>query len=217
MDISLWGFALFSLCYAFMGVILIALYVHTYRGHILPFVFSSWEYRIYFLLLCAFSFMILVWQGLGALYVILMFLLLLGIIDIKCLALPDILNFALLGICLVYAFLESTLMQESFMQRVLLGFGVGGVFFALKILYQSLSNRDIMGEADIIVLCSLGVAFGTLDTFMSVFLGSICALLYALVFALYSRQSLIQLKLPFCFFVFLGTMLHLGFGVWLYA
>ncbi len=215
-------FIALSLCYGFVGVVLMALYIDyqaQYRT-LLSFVFSSWYYRIFFFVLCVCSFFVLVWQDIGASYVILMFLLLLGLIDIKCLALPDMLNFSLLLVCVVYAFLESSIVYESFMQRVLLGFGVGGVFFTLKILYQSFMHKDIIGEADIVVLSALGIAFGALSAFVSVFLGSIVALVYALFLAIWYKRNLIHLKLPFCFFIFVGTimqMLWLSYGDLLYA
>ena len=197
-------FIALSLCYGFVGVVLMALYIDyqaQYRT-LLSFVFSSWYYRICFFVLCVCSFFVLVWQDIGASYVILMFL-----IDIKCLALPDMLNFSLLLVCVVYAFLESSIVYESFMQRVLLGFGVGGVFFTLKILYQSFMHKDIIGEADIVVLSALGIAFGALSAFVSVFLGSIVALVYALFLAIWYKRNLIHLKLPFCFFIFVGTII----------
>ena len=200
-----------SLCYGFVGVVLIALYAgynEVQNTSFLASIFSSRQHRIYFILLFICSFVLLMWQDISATYVILCFLLLLGIIDIKCLALPDMLNFSLLFICAVYAFLESTLTGESFIYRVLLGFGVGGVFFALKIFYQSLSSRDIIGEADIIVLSSLGIAFGAFSAFVSVFLGSVVALVYALFLHFFLKHNLFGLKLPFCFFIFVGTMLH---------
>lgn len=91
-----------------------------------------------------------------------------------------------------------------------MGFGVGGVFFALKILYQSLVQKEIIGEADIIVLSSIGIAFGALNAFISVFLGSVAALVYAIFLAIFYRVNLAQLKLPFCFFIFLGTTINLA-------
>ncbi|MCX2716259.1 prepilin peptidase [Helicobacter sp. MIT 21-1697] len=198
-----------SLCVGFVGVFLIAFYSEDtrLRAFSLSAIFQLWIYRIYFLLLCFFSLCALMWFGIDAIYVILMLLLLLGLIDIKCLAVPDTINFLLLLVCVGYAFIDS---QNNFIHRVLMGFGVGGIFFALKILYQSLVQKDIVGEADIIVLSSLGIAFGALDTFISVFLGSVAALVYAIFLALFYRVQLAQLKLPFCFFIFLGTTINLA-------
>lgn len=202
-------FIALSLSYSFVAVVLIALYAHKEQNNSLfSSIFSAKHYRIYFAILFVCSLVVLMWQGINAIYVILMFLLLLGIIDIKCLALPDTLNFSLLLVCVVYAFLESIFLQESFIYRVLLGFGVGGIFFTLKILYQSLTNKDILGEADIIVLSSLGIAFGAPSAFVSVFLGSIAALVYALFLNLIFKRTLFELKLPFCFFIFIGVILH---------
>lgn len=205
------SFVFFSLFYAFVGVLLIHLYsgTHTHFSSLISSTFASIRYRIYFVILFIFSFVMLWWLEAGAIYVVLMFLLLLGLIDIQCLALPDVLNFLLLILCIVFAFLDSMFMQESFMQRVLLGFGVGGVFFTLKIMYQSVMEKDIIGEADIIVLSSVGIAFGVLDTFVAVFLGSIAALFYAIMLRIFYRANLVNLKLPFCFFIFVGVLLNL--------
>ncbi len=81
-------------------------------------------------------------------------------------------------------------------------------------------HKDIIGEADIVVLSALGIAFGALSAFVSVFLGSIVALVYALFLAIWYKRNLIHLKLPFCFFIFVGTimqMLWLSYGDLLYA
>lgn len=209
------GFIFLSLFYAFIGVLLIHIYsgTHMRLSTLISSTFSSTRYRIYFIVLFIFSLGMLYWLEAGAVYVVLMLLLLLGLIDIQCLALPDVLNFLLLLVCVVFAFLDSMFLQESFMQRVLLGFGVGGVFFALKIMYQSLSGKDIIGEADIIVLSSVGIAFGVLDAFVAVFLGSIAALFYAIILKLFYKASLVNLKLPFCFFIFVGVLLNL---IWLH-
>ncbi len=209
------GFISLSLFYAFIGVLLIHLYSGTYThfSALLRATFTSTRYRIYFMLLFIFSLAMLYWLEAGAVYVVLMLLLLLGLIDIQCLALPDVLNFLLLLVCVVFAFLDSMFMQESFIQRVLLGFGVGGVFFTLKIMYQSMARKDIIGEADIIVLSSVGIAFGVLDAFVAVFLGSIVALFYAVVLRVFYKVNLVNLKLPFCFFIFVGVLLNL---IWLH-
>lgn len=209
------GFISLSLFYAFIGVLLIHLYSGTYThfSALLRATFASTRYRICFMLLFIFSLVMLYWLEAGAVYVVLMLLLLLGLIDIQCLALPDVLNFLLLLICVVFAFLDSMFMQESFIQRVLLGFGVGGVFFTLKIMYQSIARKDIIGEADIIVLSSVGIAFGVLDAFVAVFLGSIVALFYAIILKIFYKANLMNLKLPFCFFIFVGVFLNL---IWLH-
>ncbi|AAP77200.1 prepilin peptidase [Helicobacter hepaticus] len=198
-----------SLCFGFVGVFFIAFYSEDTRlkPFSLAIIFKLWIYRIYFLLLCVFSLCVLMWFGIDVIYVIMMLLLLLGLIDIKCLAVPDTINFLLLLVCIGYVFIDS---QHSFVQRVLMGFGVGGVFFALKILYQSLVQKEIIGEADIIVLSSIGIAFGALNAFISVFLGSVAALVYAIFLAIFYRVNLAQLKLPFCFFIFLGTTINLA-------
>lgn len=208
-------FIIFSLLYAFAGVILIAVYTqnHVVKKSFFGYIFSSWKYRICFIVLCLASYCVLMLQGIGAIYTILMVLLLLAIIDVKCLALPDILNFSFLLICIAYALLDSAFMVESFVYRVLLGFGVGGIFFAFKILYQSFGNKDIIGEADILILSSLGIAFGANNAFVCVFLGSVVALVYAIFLSIFLKKRLTELKLPFCFFIFIGTILDI---LWLY-
>ena len=209
------GFVFLSLFYALVGTLLIHLYSseQTHFSTLFRSSFVSIRCRIYFIVLFIVSFVVLWWFDAGAVYVVFMLLLLLGLIDIQCLALPDVLNFLFLLVCVAFAFLDSMAMQESFMQRVLLGFGVGGVFFTLKIMYQSLARKDIIGEADIIVLSSVGIAFGVLDAFVGVFLGSVAALFYAIVLRVFYKVNLVNLKLPFCFFIFVGVLLNL---IWLH-
>lgn len=203
------------MCYALIGAMLIAMYTYKDDGNSSAYipsfrlVYAVRYYRICAVILGIVSFATLLWLGMSATYVILMLLLLLGLIDIRCLALPDILNFSLLSICIIYAFLDSVMINNGFIERMLLGFGVGGVFFTLKILYQSLSGKDIIGEADIILLSALSIAFGAELAFVSVFIGSVAALVWAIFLAFFSHKSITTLKLPFCFFVFLGTMSYM--------
>lgn len=207
------AYVLISLLFGFVGALTIAFYTQInpkpFKA-LLHFCLSSKLYRIYFVLLCIFSFSVLFWFDIGFMYAVLMLLLLLGLIDIKCLAVPDVLNFALLLLCVIYAFIES--MGEFgfddyvFGQRIMLGFGVGGLFFVLKIFYQSLRQKDIIGEADIIVLSALGIAFGVVKAFIIVFVGSIIALIYAIFLKIFYNANLTTLRLPFCFFIFLSVL-----------
>ena len=52
-----------------------------------------------------------------------------------------------------------------------------------------------------------------LDAFVAVFLGSIVALFYAVVLRVFYKVNLVNLKLPFCFFIFVGVLLNL---IWLH-
>lgn len=134
-------------------------------------------------------------------YAVLMFLCVLGLIDLKCLALPDVLNFLFLLLCI-----GCTLFYANPIESILLGFGLGGVAFTLKIAYQSLTGKDILGEADILVLSALGMVYGVFDTFLALFGGSVIALAYGLIIFARTREK--DLKLPFVFFIFLGQCLN---------
>lgn len=140
-------------------------------------------------------------------YSILMLLCVLGLIDIKCLAIPDSLNFLFLMMCIVYAFLYLHRDLSELLSRIFIGFGLGGIFFALKIFYQSLTHKDIIGEADIIVLSGLGVAFDVFFALLSVFVGSFIALLYVIILGVFKQTQIRDIKLPFVFFVFIGVLL----------
>lgn len=84
---------------------------------------------------------------------------------------------------------------------------IRGIFFALKIFYQSLTRKDIIGEADIIVLSGLGVAFDVFFALLSVFTGSFIALLYAIFLGIFQKTQIRDIKLPFVFFMFIGVFL----------
>ena len=202
-------FLILSLIVGYMGAFLI----HFYTSEA-PFSLKFIRNRSYLVLSFALSFLLLLSLGfyefgsereIFIFYGILMLLFVLGMIDIKCLAIPDALNLLLLMMCVVYAFIQS---GYGFIDRVLIGFGVGGIFFAFKIFYQSLAHKDIMGEADIIVLSSIGIAFNVPTAFVSVFIGSIVALLYAIILVILSKATLENLKLPFVFFIFVGVLVH---------
>lgn len=134
-------------------------------------------------------------------YAILMFLCVLGLIDLKCLALPDMLNFLFLLLCISCAFSYSNPAES-----ILLGFGLGGMAFTLKIAYQSFFGKDILGEADILVVSALGMVYGVFDTLLALFSGSAVALIYGLIVFARTREK--DLKLPFVFFIFLGQCLN---------
>lgn len=137
-------------------------------------------------------------------YAIFMFLGVLALIDMRCLALPDLLNFIFLFLCVSYGLILYPYPLES----IMFGFGVGGIAFVLKIFYQSVSGRDIIGEADIVLLSALGIAYGVFDTLCVVFSGSVIALLYMLVVFACGYKSVRDMKLPFVLFVFIGQCLN---------
>lgn len=214
------NFVVFSVFYAVIGVLLIRFYSSEDSGFysLLKSTLESKRCRLYFVLLFAFSLTTLLWIDTGALYVVLAFLCILALIDVECLALPDVLNFLFLVVCMICTFLHSSTMQEGYVERVLLGFGVGGVFFVLKILYQGITRRDIIGDADIVVLSSVGITMGVIDGFASIFLGSVVALIYALFLRIFLKTKLLSLKLPFCFFIFVGILMNISNVVsWLFG
>lgn len=127
----------------------------------------------------------------------------LGLIDYKCLVVPDILLFALLGVALFMALFVSYMF--GVVNNLWFGFGVGGFAFVIRLFIHSLSGKEILGDGDIIVLCALAMVFGKLEMLLIVFVGSIMALGYGLYFRISKGVELIGLKLPFVFFLALGS------------
>lgn len=134
-------------------------------------------------------------------YGIAMLMLILGLIDAFILAIPDILNFLLLIACILLAFINPNVI---FLEHLLLGFGVGGFFAVLKMFYQSISGKEIMGDADIIVISAIGIGFDVPKIIGAIFFGSVIALCYALISSFIKKQKLSQVKLPFVLYMFFG-------------
>ncbi len=203
-------FAIISLIVGYTGAFL----VHFYTSQE-DFELKKYPNFVYFLFLLCVSVIIyfstiflgLPYQIFFLSYSILMLLCVLGLIDIKCLAIPDALNFLFLMMCVAYAFLYLHRDLSELFSRIFIGFGLGGIFFALKIFYQSLTRKDIIGEADIIVLSGLGVAFDVFFALLSVFAGSFIALLYAIFLGIFQKTQIRDIKLPFVFFMFIGVLL----------
>lgn len=195
--------AIISLLYGIIGTMLVAFF--TSQGTFKALLDSSIQRAF---ILTALSLSLLLYALLyfthnsTMIAVIVALLVILAIIDMKRLALPDLLNFLLLFLCICKAMIDS--INPLF--DIMLGFGLGGAIFCFKMLYQSISKRDIIGEADIIVLCSLGIAFGVLDTLIATFAGSLVALAYAICISIKRHIALSTLKLPFCTFLTLGLI-----------
>lgn len=134
------------------------------------------------------------------LYVFFITLFVLALIDMEFLALPNagLLVFLLLSIGVSFC-KPNTLV---FMQ-ITQGFAIMGVLFALKVFLESLSKKELFGEADIIVLGGIGMVFGVQYCVFSVFVASLLALI--VVFGIKVIQHRILSKIPFVSFLFLSV------------
>lgn len=173
----------------------------------------------FFLVLVAiffcFCFCLLLVFGLQVGVVVAAALLILGVIDYRFFALPDVLSFGFLALCVACVLVWDIVIASSFsiyvlvsdvISQILLGFGLGGIAFALKILFNSLTGRECLGEADILIISGMGVAMGAGMAFFALFIGSIFALLYAIVYAYHTQSRLFELRLPLCPFLCLGVV-----------
>lgn len=134
------------------------------------------------------------------LYVFFVILFILALIDMEFLALPNagLLVFLLLSIVVSF-YVPNVIVSMQIMQ----GFAIMGVLFALKVFLESLSKREIFGEADIIVLGGIGMVFGVQYCVFSIFLASCFALIVA--FVLKVIRHIMLSKIPFVSFLFLSV------------
>lgn len=149
--------------------------------------------------------------GIGYLYsgifeiwlmVVFSFLLLLSMIDYKILAVPDWMNAALF-VCILIGVVS---FSGNFLDALLGGLAISGLFGLLRIFGDMICNREVLGEGDILFGASIGMLLGVYDSLMSIFWGCFITSLYVIISRIFGKKILklpmitcISIGLLFCF------------------
>lgn len=133
----------------------------------------------------------------------------LAFIDALKLAVPDILNFALLFFVFIGQYYFDMLDYGNFISS----FALVGAFSLLRMFGGFVFSKEVMGEADLIIMGSIGSLFPFVYGCYTVVVSAVLAMIYILFLgAFYYRDKIISLskiKIPFILFLFLGFMMGL--------
>ncbi|WP_305862655.1 prepilin peptidase [Helicobacter cholecystus] len=133
----------------------------------------------------------------------------LALIDYLKLAVPDILNFVLFFYVFVGLYYFNVLSYENFISS----FALLGAFSLLRMFGGFVFNKEVMGEADLIVMGSIGALFPFIYGCYIIVISAFLAMGYILILgAFYYRNKTIsfsQIKIPFILFLFLGFIVGL--------
>lgn len=156
---------------------------------------------------------------LGILGIVLFWLLLcfyvLSVIDWEFLAIPDSLNFLNLAFGISYgaATLPPNLLGISWAESLLFATCFMGFASFLRLFLGSITNKEVLGEGDIIVFGTLGAGLGGLGGILAIFFGANLAL-FVLLFLRYKNRQQAEIPfVPFLFLGFLGVILCEFFGL----
>lgn len=133
----------------------------------------------------------------------------LSYIDCLLLKIPDLLNFAVLFFVWGGLYYFDFLTQES----ILASLALAGSFALIRILGSFIFGKEIMGEADIVVLASMGAIVGVYWSIYLVLFSSIVAMGYILLRGMMSFKdkqiSIREIYIPFVLFLMVGLVLVL--------
>lgn len=174
------------------------------------------------IIFCLFAFVFCTWLYGYEPYMWFMAIVLLGLfvlsyIDCVCLAIPDWLNFALLFFIFGSLYYFSALNFDHFISA----FGVCGAFALLRIFGEFVFKKEIMGEADIVVLASMGAIISIIPSIYLALLASFLAIGYIVLVSIVhikgKQIALSQIKLPFVCFLslaFVMILFYLQYPLW---
>lgn len=183
--------------------------------------FLSYQFLVS-LVVCLLTFLFCVWlYGYGQyawfIFIVLMVLFVLSCIDCVLLAIPDWLNFALFFFVFAGLHYFDLLVLEHFVSA----FSICGAFSLLRVLGQFVFRKEIMGEADIVVVASMGAIVMLIPSLYLVLISSFLAMGYIVLISLIhlrgKKIALSQIKVPFVLFLFLGfviTLFYLRYPLW---
>lgn len=112
-------------------------------------------------------------------------------IDYIYLKIPSSINFIILAISILLTIDHATIIDSIYNSLIFMG-----LISFIKILLESILDKEVIGEGDIIVFGTIGAFFDDTSGAICIFLSS----LYALIFLLYKKSNIA----PFVPFLFLG-------------
>ncbi|WP_297812649.1 A24 family peptidase [uncultured Helicobacter sp.] len=139
----------------------------------------------------------------------------LSVIDWEFLAIPNSLNFLNLAFGISYgaATLPPNLLGISWAESLLFATCFMGFASFLRLFLGSITNKEVLGEGDIIVFGTLGAGLGGFGGILAIFFGSTTALLTLLFLKFRDYQALQIPFVPFLFFGFICVILCQFFGL----
>ncbi len=130
-------------------------------------------------------------------------------IDSVLLAIPDFLNFLCLFLIFAGLYFFGFLGEEQFISA----FCIAGFLSLLKIFGNFIFRKEILGEADIVLVASMGAIILLYPSIYLLFISSVLAMAYILIFSLTSLKNkqitLSKIKIPFAVFLSLGFVIML--------
>ncbi len=92
--------------------------------------------------------------------------------------------------------------------RVISGIIMFVTMYGIKIMGNSMFNRESLGDGDIKLMAVIGIALGLLNSFIALFFGSLTGLIYSLIIIKKNKEGLI----PFGPFLIIGSLLVVYFS-----
>ncbi len=156
--------------------------------------------------------------GFFLLFIILSGMILASSIDIECFILPDFITLPLLGFGSVYTlilFLKAGYLEAPFSQNWINSF-FGGVLLPLFLiifswLFTKIRGKEGFGMGDIKLLSGLGFWFGFQAVLIALTVGSVAAILNALILSAARGRQILSSYFPFGPFIVLGFVIYLIF------
>ena len=130
--------------------------------------------------------------------------LIISFIDMDMKIIPDILSLPLIGLGLIFSLLHTDI---SFAESISGAFLAFSVFVVIAVICQKILKKDCLGGGDIKLIGAIGSFLGIFGALMSIFFGSVIALLFLFIF-----QNKMKKEFPFGQFLILGSFIYLFFG-----
>ena len=109
----------------------------------------------------------------------------------------------LISLICIYLYLGIT----ETITRVITGILLFITMYLIKLLGNALFKRESLGDGDIKLMGIIGIVVGFINSFVTLFIGSILALIYSLIIMKKNKEGIV----PFGPFLILGSMLSLYF------
>lgn len=127
----------------------------------------------------------------------------LALVDMEFLALPNAGLLVFLFISIMVGFFTPDMLVSMQITQITQGFAIMGILFVLKVFLESFWQKELFGEADIVVLGGIGMVFGVKFCVFSIFVASVFALIVA--FGVKVIRRVVWRKIPFVSFLFLAV------------